>query len=745
MYIRNEAEFKAAAGAGGEIRLAPGVLRLTSPVNIAPGTHIYGENTILTPKEQIYPEWKPFSGKILSAEIGAGRCIDALYHNGVKLILARYPDYRPGQVLGGFSADALDRAPLWKNPAGGHVCALHFSEWGSNHYEITGKDDRGNLQLRWVGDNNRGSAMHAVKRMVENIFEELDSPGEWFYDTQAGILYHWPNGDTDGIWEVSGSECLLKISGSDVKISDLCIEATARTVFTGEYERPLRGDWGIVRQAAIELTNADNVVIQNCRFSDIGGNAILFSGKNANCRVLNCDFNGIGATGILVAGLTKAVRDPSCYDGNNHKTRISDFIPGPASDDYPRDIEISDCWFRDIGTVEKQTAAVCLSICERVSVRRCTIHHCSRAGLNISSGCFGGHVIEDNDLFDCVTETADHGPINAWGRDRYWSVPQHDALGYYGREKRPFALLDARSVSVIRHNRITANHAFGIDIDDGASNYDIFNNLCVGVGIKLRDGFDRRVHNNMLIGAGFELHMSFAQNNDLIYSNIAVFRRAYNELCINEGCTTLRNNNLYWNPNGRVAAIPDDEFASREEDPLFIDYNNGDYRLRADSPALKMGFAPFPVGDGDFGRPDADKPEKIVETVLSEDAPLLRYYDVVFSDAESEGVRSAAGLPDNNGAFVVDRDVLGLFCKLGLPIGIGDVIRRVGGTVIRHASDFPIAFEKIQLGVLTPIEIYRSQKPLLLNFIKDTDDFRSIGEVTEIEWRERKEKEGSLS
>ena len=127
-----------------------------------------------------------------------------------------------------------------------------------------------------------------------------------------------------------------------------------------------------------------------------------------------------------------------------------------------------------------------MSISSKVTVARNTVHHTSRAGINIHDGTFGGHIIENNDFFDCVTETADHGPINCWGRDRYWSVPQHDAMGYYGKEKRPFVLLDAVDTSIIRGNRVSANYAFGIDIDDGASNYDIYNNLCIGVGIKLR-------------------------------------------------------------------------------------------------------------------------------------------------------------------------------------------------------------------------------------------------------------------
>jgi hypothetical protein len=40
--------------------------------------------------------------------------------------------------------------------------------------------------------NNRGGAVHQKIRFVENIFEELDAPGEWFLDTKTHTLYFYP-------------------------------------------------------------------------------------------------------------------------------------------------------------------------------------------------------------------------------------------------------------------------------------------------------------------------------------------------------------------------------------------------------------------------------------------------------------------------------------------------------------------------------------------------------------------------
>lgn len=701
--------------------------------------------TLLSGTKKITPAWQPYDGAILVADIGPNLKIDALYVNDKRQIMARYPNEQIGVVLGGYSQDAIsaERVAKWKNPKGGYIRALHDREWGSNSYIIDGKTENNELLYHWVGDNNRGCEMHTVKRMVENIFEELDEEKEWYYDSASGNLYYWPDPDVDlasAEYEIVTTEEFFRLVGSEGKpIKNVCFEnihfvRTHRTLFTRPYERPLRGDWGMVRAGAIFMENTENITVKNSKFTDMGGNAIMMSAYNKENRVIHNDFCHIGATGVLMMGLLSAVRDPSMYDGNQHKTVISDFTPGPKTNEYPRDILIAGNYFYDIGTFEKQTAAVCMSISSKITVARNTVHHTSRAGINVHDGTFGGHIIENNDLFDCVTETADHGPINCWGRDRYWSVPQHDAMGYYGKEKRPFALLDAVETTIIRRNRVSANYAFGIDIDDGASNYDIYDNLCIGVGIKLRDGFDRRVHNNILVGSGFELHMTFATNNDLIYNNIVCNGKAYNMLCVNLGATTICTNNLYWNMGDAVRGIPEDDYLSEIADPLFTDFDANIFSVQADSPALAKGFVNFPVSDCDFGRADRPNPPAYHYIATNQDE-TYQFYDVVLSNISNEGIRSAAGLPDLNGVYIVSRDVLGLFCKLGLPIGVGDVIRQIKDVPVLNIEDFLREFDKIPLNVSTTIHIFRSQLPVEFEFVKKTNDYQSICDEATDAWK----------
>ena len=69
--------------------------------------------------------------------------------------------------------------------------------WGDFHYAITGKDAAGDVTYEGGWQNNRRMGMHDQYRFVENIFEELDAPGEWFLNEKTATLYFYPPAATD--------------------------------------------------------------------------------------------------------------------------------------------------------------------------------------------------------------------------------------------------------------------------------------------------------------------------------------------------------------------------------------------------------------------------------------------------------------------------------------------------------------------------------------------------------------------
>jgi len=703
--------------------------------------------------------WQPYAAKpgVYVANIGTGYSFDALYVNGAQQILCRYPNYAPDENLKSnitiSDAQLAAKVATWANPAGGFIRALHVNEWGGNDYIITGKNGT-TLNYNWVGDNNRGSGMNTTYRMVENIFEELDSAGEWFYNQAEGNLYFWPPAGVDlstATLQGATLEQLVTFKGEkslqagktaadefaysynpvkNITFEGFTFENTHRTLFTSTYERPLRGDWGIARKGAIYMENSENISILNSTFTQLGGNGVMMSAYNKGNVVDYCDFTHIGASCVLIVGLEDAARNPSHWDpqpNGDHKTTMGDLGTGPRSDNYPRNITVSDCYMYDVGTVEKQVSGVCMSISSEIKVLRNTMHRFTRAAINISDGTFGGHEIAYNDVFDCVRETGDHGPINAWGRDRFWSLGGFDTNGNNGALKRPYALYDAVETTLIHNNRIhEINGSFGIDLDDGATNYKVYNNLVLGASIKCREGFLREVYNNIIVGKYIDKHCSYANNDDKYYDDIVFYNKGFN-IAGGESAqqTTTYVRMYYYNGAGDVAEARGNVNTAKR-DPMFVNPLKNDYTVAAGSPVFSVtNFVNFPMQDSDFGQPDKPKAPIFTYTPVtvatSAQSKFIDYgadfaSSTYISNIIDDSMRSAAGLPDYNGVALVNVAPGGYFAGQGFMNN--DVIREINGYQITDVNALYDAFRNNYLDKDLTAVIYRNQSPMTLNFVK---------------------------
>ena len=187
------------------------------------------------------------------------------------------------------------------------------------------------------------------------------------------------------------------------------------------------------------------------------------------------------------------------------------------------DCEASDNLVHDVGVLAKQCGGVFLANSQRIRVLHNHIYNTPRAGINVNNGAYGGHLFAQNDVHDTVRETSDHGPFNSYGRDRYWcqhvnhpgfvlqGQPPHQGSSHHSFGPREVILKDAKETSVICQNRFAATRRggnprpgvqFGIDLDDGSSNYDVYGNLGVGMSLKTLCSLDCKVHDNVFVHAG---------------------------------------------------------------------------------------------------------------------------------------------------------------------------------------------------------------------------------------------------
>lgn len=721
--------------------LAAGVQYLEAPVEFGPdlsGTPEHptrvsakaGTHPELRGATPIFPVWTPVRDGIWVAPVDTDG-FDQLWVNGRREILARYPNADPGILpLAGYSADALSvtRASHWQHPEDGDVRALHNARWGGVAFRIEGLNPDGTVRLGEALANNRAAppndGPHPLFRMVEGLFEELDSPGEWFFDRRQRLLYYKPEADVDlrrSSIEITTANSLLRFVGTvdrpahDFWVSGLVFDRARDTLFDAS-EPLLRSDWKIARDGAVFIEDAANVEIRDSDFQDLGGQGVFVSGYARNIRVRGNSFRKLGGTAISFVGLARAVRDPLFDPYESTPLARLDRTPGPASEDYPRDSDATDNLIHDIGTSDLQAAGVEVSMSLHITISHNTIYAVPRAGINIGDGTWGGHTIEHNDVFETVLLTSDHGAFNAWGRDRYWRSDRADIDTVVASDPTlPF--LDATAPTTIRDNRFQSDHGWDIDLDDGATNYRIYDNLLLSGGLKLREGYARVVYNNLIINNSFHPHVWLANSNDVFERNIVM--SPYQPILMAHWGRSVDRNLFTTRAGLKEAQAGGTDEHSMAGPVRFVSAATGDFRVKSDAQTRAIGFQNFAM---DFGvtSPRLRRMAKaapipgLISATFPRGATAL-FLGAKVKSVETLGEQSAAGLGEANGVLILSVDA-GSPAALG-GLEAGDVIIGVEndqGTApvskIDKLPDLVAAFqEKKWLGSLH-LRIQRNQR-----------------------------------
>ncbi|SKC63536.1 Right handed beta helix region [Ohtaekwangia koreensis] len=665
-------------------------------------------------------KWVPYRNGIWQAKVNQDLVWDELIVNGHLQRMARYPNYdSTARFLGGTATDALskERVSQWKSPEGGYVHALHQNEWGDFHYIITGKNNNGELVLQGGWQNNRRMGMHERHRFVENIFEELDVANEWFYDKHAKILYYLPPTGLDiktAKFETPQIAHLLEFRGGETKavrnitIEGLTLTHTLRT-FMDNREPLLRSDWTIYRGGAVLLDGAENCSLKNCALLNLGGNAVFFNNYNRNCEVSGCVFSEVGASAICFVGDPNAVRSPSFEYNQFVPLAQIDHTPGPKTNNYPAECIVYNNLMFNLGRVEKQSAGIELSMCQSITVSHNTVYDVPRAGINIGEGTWGGHLIEYNDVFNTVKESGDHGSFNSWGRDRYWH-PDKKVLDTIVENNFELTTLDVVKPITIRNNRMRCDHGWDIDLDDGSSNYFIYNNLCLNGGIKLREGVNRIVENNILINNTFHPHVWFKNSNDVFRHNIV--SAGYLPIHI-EVWGKETDYNMFPDSASLKAAWSrgtDQHSVCGELD--FVNPQTGDFRLKDGSVAFSVGFKNFAMDSFGVISPELKALAKktplpsVITLDQTTDSEAIDFIGAKVKNLTTLGERSATGMDTTRGVLVVDVPA-GTAASFFLQAN--DVILMFNKRPVNKLRDLLEARMSV-IGTNTEVVIFRNQK-----------------------------------
>ena len=349
------------------------------------------EQVVISAGRKINTEWQLLKDGIYRTAVSPGISFERLYVNGVLQTMARYPNAdTTSKIFNGTAEDATYyvRVLSWGNPFGGYVHAIDEYKKGSLHYRITGVDDTDNVELD--GGWQFSKPVHPDKSLhfVENIFAELDAPGEWYFDKTLHFLYFFPKEKTDlskAVIEVSNLKNSLELRGSienpvrNVVFKNLHFRHNERS-FMESREAVSGSDWNVYKGGALLFNGTENCRIETCSFSNLGGNAIMLCGYNKNDTILNCLIDHVGASAVSLLGNDKA--------GN----------------DIPSHISINNNTFFHAGEIEKQGSGIHLSRAREILIKDNKIYHIPGSAIKFDNVAEGETVSSNNTILDQFRE-----------------------------------------------------------------------------------------------------------------------------------------------------------------------------------------------------------------------------------------------------------------------------------------------------------------------------------------------------
>ncbi|MCR4412165.1 MAG: right-handed parallel beta-helix repeat-containing protein [Thermoguttaceae bacterium] len=414
-----------------------------------------------------------------------------------------------------------------------------------------------------------------------NVLEELDEPGEWYLDRASGVLYFWP---PEPIAQARVFVSLLKTPL--VTLRD-CEHVTLRGLILE-----------CTRGSGVEILGGRHNLVAGCTLRNVGTvgvaiggvvpdlerriyNDTTFAGNpGTDNGVLSCHIHDTGECGIILGGGDRKTLQP----GRNYAIN--------------NDIHHFGRWVRTY-----RPAVFLYGVGNRVAHNR--LHDAPHTAV-----FFWGndHVLEFNEVYRVCTETGDAGAFYL-GRDwtQRGSVIRHNHF---------------HDLAATLHGQSGFNAVMAVYLDDMACGTTVFGNVVrrVDIGILIGGGRDHRIENNLFVDCPLAIsmdHRGYYGSADLLLARLKAvgfdrppYSTRYPALArILDGNPELPAGNViarnisfrstFLSLSGgrmpeeirKLVAVTDN---LTEGGPGLVAPETGDFRLREDSPAWKLGFQPIP-------------------------------------------------------------------------------------------------------------------------------------------------------
>lgn len=412
---------------------------------------------------------------------------------------------------------------------------------------------------------------------IENVLEELDAPGEWHADGTTGRLTYRPRAGFTARSEVIVplTRHLLRVEGRSPRMPVRHLRFAGLTLRNTDWARGgASAGYGMGEDGAILLRDAEACVVEDCRFLNLGGYAVVLERGRAHA-VRGSEVAHAGAGGVLV-------RDSS---GN----RITDNHLHHLGEAY---VHVGGVVLSGPGAAENLVA-------------HNAIHDSTRYGISLKNPG-GRNTLEYNRIQNTCLATSDAGGIEVTQQDRAFRSGSTirfnqvaDTIGYASTSGEPSFL------------------AWGIYLDSFASGYEVRGNLVLRTwngGFMLQGGSGNRVVNNVFVDgqvsqgtlANFEGRSRDLQVTANVFAYSTAGATAFVTGTLGPGVLRI-DRNLYFPPAGALPvfgagggqSLAEWRKAGRDReskvgDPRFRDPGRSDYRLQPGSPAPSLGFQALP-------------------------------------------------------------------------------------------------------------------------------------------------------
>jgi len=485
------------------------------------------------------------------------------------------------------------------------INAVIWHSWETSRLRIASVDTTRNI-VKFTGIARLGMFLNFMPEpeyYLENFFEALDAPGEWYLNGKTGVLYYKPlPGESINALNSMAPYLPRLLSYSGEPANGRYVEYVNMDGLAFEYS-----DWSLEPtghgdaqaavsvEAAVQGDGVRNCSISRCKVAHVGTYGIWLKRGCINNHIEFTEVADTGAGGIRIGqeGIVQNTMEKTA--GN---TIYSCYIHGGGKV-YPGAIGV---W---IGQSPGNT-----------------ISHCEIADHNytgISIGWTWGYTANDT-----AGTTTEYNHIHHLGQGLLTDMGAIYNLG-------------ASPGSKISNNLIHDVLGTGIYPDEGSAQILINNNIAfrtLNGGFGLHYGKDNTVRNNIfamsllnqVVRGRNEEHRAFTFENNIVY-----YDHGNAMASGNLGKFDDFVKNLYWNTSKKPVILPGDLTFSEWQaqgrdtdsiiaDPLFVDPAHDNYALRPNSPAFKLGFKPIDMSQvglvGDRNWVSLPKRDKLKPVVL---------------------------------------------------------------------------------------------------------------------------------